>query len=186
MLCRPKRIREPPTDERLVTHARAPIQRRPQASLERPNRDEQLLDGLSLHRKGRGLDLDAEHAPRRVGVEVSRGRAAAGADVWEEAQGADVLEDVRDGEGLAADDRRWWYSLLSRPRVRAEPVDVEEDRRNHKVAIIEERKHGIKPAPHSDQLRDQVLATNQTGSLKTALWREGSYHFTLWKVNVCE
>jgi len=45
--------------------------------------------------------------------------------------------------------------LLSRLRVRAEPVDVEhdltqalsEDCRNHEVAIIEEQKYGIEPIP---------------------------------------
>ena len=75
------------------------------------------------------------------------GRVAAGADVWEEAQGAEVLEDI------AAHDRRWWYLLLSRLRARAEQVGIQEDlaqalseeSRNHKVAIIEERKHGIEP-----------------------------------------
>jgi len=170
-LCRPRRIREPPTHERLVKHARAPIQRRPRASLERPNRDEQLLDGLPLRRKGRRFDLNAEHAPGRVGEKVSRGRAAAGADVWEEAQRADVLEDVRDGEGVVADDHRRWYLLLSRLRARAEPVDVQhdlaralsEDRRDHKVAIVEERKYGIEPAPHSDRLRDQSVRNKLGG-----------------------
>ena len=48
---------------------------------------------------------------------MSRGRVAASADVWEEAEGAEVFEDV------VADDRRWWYLLLSRLRAR-EPADV--------------------------------------------------------------
>ena len=52
---------------------------------------------------------------------MSRGRVAASADVWEEAEGADVFEDV------VADDRRWRYLLLSRLRARGVSVDVLED-----------------------------------------------------------
>ena len=85
---------------------------------------------------------------------------------WEELEGADVLKDVGDGEDVAADDRHMWYLLLPRLRARAEPVDVQEDLggvlsedgRNHKVAIIEERKHGIEPAPHSDRNKSSGLS----------------------------
>ena len=95
-----------------------------------------------LRRKGCRFDLNAENALGRVGIKVSRGPAATGADVWEEAEhaGADILEDV------VADDHQWWYLLLFRLRARAEPVNIQEDlvralsedRRNHKVATIEE------------------------------------------------
>ena len=82
-------------------------------SLRRPRRiresspDEQLvLDGLPLRRKGRSLGLNAKHALQRVRVKVFRGPAA-GADVWEETEGAYTLENVRDGEDVVGDDR-WW------------------------------------------------------------------------------
>jgi len=87
-------------------HACVPIHQRSRASPECLHQDKQLLDGLPLCRTGRRLDLNAEHVPRHVGVKVSRGRAAAGTNVWEEAQGVEVLEDIRDGEGKAADDPR--------------------------------------------------------------------------------
>jgi len=73
--------------------------------------------------------------------------------------------------------------VLAAVQTEGKPVDVQEDlaqelsenRRNHKVAIIEERNHGIEPAPRSDRLRDQAFA-NQGGSPDRDLWRKGSYH----------
>ena len=123
-LHRPGRIGEAPTNERLIRHARTSILRRTRRGIERLNRDEQFLDRLPLlprRRRGRRLDLDAEHALRGVRVEVARERAAARADVWEESERADVR--VGEGQDVAADDGR--RLLLS--WLRAERVDVEDD-----------------------------------------------------------
>ena len=110
-----------------------------------------MLDGLLLRQKGRRFDLNAKNALGCVGIKVSQGPAAVGADVWEEAEhaGADILKDI------VADDHQWWYLLLFRLRARAEPVNVQEDLvralskdgRNHKVATIEERNTGSNQFP---------------------------------------
>ena len=122
-----------------------------------------LLRQLRL--RGR-LDLDAKLSLRRVRVEVARGSPAAGADVREESERADLCEGVGEGEDVGPD-RDYWCGLFKLFVVLmlmmvVELVDGKDDlvrslrrnRWNDEMVIIEEGKDGLMNGAHSYRLCD--------------------------------
>lgn len=125
---KPGRVRESPTQERLVAHAHASAGRRNVLRCrghERPEGHEQLVHGNRVRRLRRRFDLNAKLALRGVRAEVAWGCPAAGADVREESEGADVCEGVGEGEDVVADRcRRGIFLLCMIMLIMVELVDV--------------------------------------------------------------
>lgn len=131
---KPGRVRESSAQERLVAHAYASAGRRNVLRCrghERPEGHEQLVHGNRVRRRlRRRFDLDAKLALRGVRAEVAWGCPAAGTDVREEPEGADVCEGVGEGEDVVADWRRcgiFFLFLRMIMLIVVELVDVEGD-----------------------------------------------------------
>jgi hypothetical protein len=178
---KPGRVRESSAQERLITHAYASTGRRSVLRCrghERPDGHEKFVHGHHVRRLRRRFDLDAELPLRSVRVEVARGSPPTGADVWEESEGADVREDVGEGEDVVAD--RYWCGIFLLMMV--EFVDVKDDlvwslrwnRRNDEMAIVEEGENDFVMAAYSNWLCN----SDQGSLIKLKCVREKKkYHF---------